>query len=37
MSDAGEMKHEVSEVMREAEAGVFKIPPGKDILRNPDQ
>ena len=37
MSDAGEMKHEVSEVMREAEAGDFKIPPGKDILRNPEQ
>jgi hypothetical protein len=37
MSDAGEMKHEVSEVMREAEARDFKIPPGKDILRNPEQ
>ena len=37
MSDAGEMKHEVSEVMREADVGDFKIPPGKDILRNPEQ
>ena len=37
MSDAGEMKHEVAEVMSEAEARDFKIPPGKDILRNPEQ
>jgi len=37
MSDAGEVKREVGEVMREADVGDFKIPPGKDILRNPDQ